>query len=107
MENKNEQRKQLEEKLIAKATKDETFRANLLSSPKETLETELGISIPDAINVKVLEEDKNSFYLVLPPIINPETEDELSEVELEMVSGGYDGSDTDNFSVRDCRNMLG
>jgi len=26
MENKNEQRKQLEEKLIAKATKDETFR---------------------------------------------------------------------------------
>jgi len=25
MENKNEQRKQLEEKLIAKATKDETF----------------------------------------------------------------------------------
>jgi len=89
MENKNDQRKQIEEKLIAKATKDETFRANLLSSPKETLETELGISIPDAINVKVLEEDKNSFYLVLPPIINPETEDELTEAELEMVSGGW------------------
>jgi len=32
---------------------------------------------------------KNSFYLVLPPIIDPETEDELSEAELEMVSGGW------------------
>ena len=90
MENKNEQRKQLEEKLIAKATKDETFRKNLLTSPRETLETELGILIPDAVNIKVLEEDQNSFYLVLPPIINPETEDELSEAELEMVSGGWD-----------------
>jgi len=90
MKDKNDQRKLIEEKIIAKATKDETFRANLLSSPKETLETELGISIPDAINVKVLEEDKNSFYLVLPPVVIPETEDELSEAELEMVSGGYD-----------------
>jgi len=89
MENKNEQRKQLEEKLIAKATKDETFRKIFLTSPRETLETELGINIPDAVNIKVLEEDQNSFYLVLPPIINPETEDELSEAELEMVSGGW------------------
>jgi hypothetical protein len=91
MENKNEQRKQLEEKLIAKATKDETFRKNLLTSPRETLETELGINIPDAVNINVLEEDQSSFYLVLPPVINPETEDELSEAELEMVSGGWDG----------------
>jgi len=58
MENKNEQRKQLEEKLIAKATKDETFRKNLLTSPRETLETELGINIPDAVNINVLEEDQ-------------------------------------------------
>jgi Lhr-like helicase len=91
MENKNVQRKQLEERLIAKATKDETFRNNLLTSPREALETELGITIPDTVIIKVLEEDQNSFYLVLPPIINPETEDELSEAELEMVSGGWDG----------------
>ena len=95
MENKNEQRKQLEERLIVKATKDETFRKNLLASPRETLETEFGINIPDAVNIKVLEEDQNSFYLVLPPIINSETEDELSEAELEMVSGGYEGGDSD------------
>jgi hypothetical protein len=34
MENINKQRKQLEEKLIAKAMKDETFRKNLLENPK-------------------------------------------------------------------------
>jgi len=60
-----------------------------LTSPRETLETELGINIPDAVNINVLEEDQSSFYLVLPPVINPETEDELSEAELEMVSGGW------------------
>jgi len=67
MENKNEQRKQLEEKLIAKATKDETFRKNLLTSPRETLETELGINIPDAVNIKVLEEDQKLVLFGSPP----------------------------------------
>ena len=102
VENKNDQRKQIEEKLIAKATKDESFRKNLLTSPRETLETELGIIIPKAVNIKVLEEDQNSFYLILPPIVNPETEDELSEAELEMVSGGYDGGSPEHTIVASC-----
>ncbi len=38
-----------------------------------------------------MEEDPATFFLVLPPQINLETEDELSEAELEMVSGGYFG----------------
>ena len=103
MENKNEQRKQLEERLIVKATKDETFRKNFWASPRETLETEFGINIPDAVNIQVLEEDQNSFYLVLPPKINLETEDELSEAELEMVSGGYDPGSGGGTSVNSCR----
>jgi hypothetical protein len=36
----------------------------------------------------VVEENPSTFYLILPPKINSETEDELSEAELEMVSGG-------------------
>jgi hypothetical protein len=91
MENIDKQRKQLEEKLIAKAMKDETFRKNLLENPKAAIEEETGIKLPEAINLKVVEENPSTFYLILPPKINPETEDELSEAELEMVSGGYDG----------------
>ena len=90
MENLNQQRKQLEEKLIAKAMKDENFRKNLLENPKAAIEDETGIKIPEAVNLKVVEEDPKTFFLILPPIINPETEDELSEAELEMVSGGWD-----------------
>ncbi len=87
MENKDHQRKQLEEKIIARAMKDETFRKNLLENPKAAMEDITGIKIPETINLKVVEEDPATFYLVLPPKINPETEDELSEAELEMVSG--------------------
>jgi len=93
MENIDKQRKQLEEKLIAKAMKDETFRKNLLENPKTAIEEETGIKLPESINLKVVEENPSNFYLVLPPTINPETEDELSEAELEMVSGGYGDTD--------------
>lgn len=90
MENRNKQRKQLEEKLIAKAMKDEKFRKLLLENPKAAIEAETEIKIPEALNLKVVEEDTATFYLVLPQVINPETEDELSEAELKMVSGGWE-----------------
>ncbi len=92
MENADQKRKQLEENLIAKAMKDEVFRKNLLENPKAAIEEETGIKLPESINLKVVEENPSNFYLVLPPKIKPETEDELSEAELEMVSGGYGNS---------------
>jgi hypothetical protein len=103
MENIDKQRKQLEEKLIARAMKDEAFRKTLLENPKAAIEEETGIKIPDAINLKVVEENPSTFYLILPPKINPEAEDELSEAELEMVSGGYDPELTnDTFCFDAC-----
>ncbi len=86
-----EQREQLEQRIIEKAMKDEDFRKQLIEDPRFTLEQETGMRIPDSIIIKILEEDAQTFYLVLPAKINPETVDELSEVDLEMVSGGYDG----------------
>ena len=95
MENIEKQRKLLEEQLVAKAMKDEAFRKNLLENPKAAIEEETGIKLPEAINLKVLEENPSTFYLILPLKINPENEDELTEAELEMVSGGYGGPYTD------------
>ncbi len=89
METKDNPRKQLEEKLIARAMKDETFRKMLLENPKAAIEEETGIKTPGAVNLHVVEEDPSTFYLVLPPKTKPETEDELSEAELEMVAGGW------------------
>ena len=101
MDNIDKQRKQLEEKLIVKAMKDESFRKNLLENPKAAIEEETGIKLPESINLKVVEENPSTFYMVLPPKINPETEDELSEAELEMVSGGYDDSNNNDSSQLD------
>ena len=91
MENLNQKRQQLEQALIEKAMNDEAFRKELIANPKEIIEKEIGMKLPEAFNVKVLEEDAQSFYLVLPNKVEPGTEDELSEEELNMVSGGYNG----------------
>ena len=86
-----ETRKQLEQRVIEKAMKNEEFRQQLLTSPKETLEREFGFKIPESFSINVLEEDSKTFYLLLPSKINPETADELTEADLEMVSGGWNG----------------
>ncbi|MEI6435427.1 MAG: NHLP leader peptide family RiPP precursor [Bacteroidota bacterium] len=84
-------RKQLEQKLIEKAMKDETFRKQLLENPKETIAQESGIKLPESINIRVLQEDSETVYLVLPRTTDRVLEDELTETELASVAGGADG----------------
>jgi len=91
MENLNQKRQQLEQALIEKAMNDEAFRKALIADPKGTIEKGTGMKLPEAFHFRVLEENPQSFYLVLPAKIQPGTEDELSEAELEMVSGGWGG----------------
>ena len=83
-----DQRKQLEQKLIEKAMKDESFKKRLIENPKEVIETESGRKIPETIKINVLEENPETVYLILPyvPVLNFEVE--LSEAELEAVAGG-------------------
>ena len=82
------QRQQLEQQLIEKAMKDESFRKLLIEKPKEVIETEFGRKIPESIKINVLEENQETVYLILPyvPVLNFEVE--LSEAELEAVAGG-------------------
>ncbi len=72
--------------ITLKAMKDEDFRQKLLDNPKAVMEHELGIVIPDKINIQVLEEKHDNFYLVLPP--KASSEQELTDDELDSVAGG-------------------
>lgn len=95
-----EQRKQLEQQIIEKAMKDESFRKQLIEDPKFILEQETGIRIPSSLNITVLEEDPQTFYLILPPKPVLHEDEELTEAELEGVSGGWGGTEgTNNESV--------
>jgi hypothetical protein len=77
----------IEAKIIARAWKDPEFKSHLLSNPREVLGSYIGRDIPDIVDVKVVEEDKRTLYIVLPP--EPTDEAELSEEQLEAIAGGW------------------
>jgi hypothetical protein len=87
-----DQRYQLEQSLIERSMKDESFRKQLIENPGAAIEAETGIKIPETMSIKVLEEDPKTVYLILPakPIENADLE--LSEAELESVAGGTGGT---------------
>jgi hypothetical protein len=61
-------RREIEEKLIDRAWQDAAFKQELLNNPKATIEKE-GIKLPPNIEVRVVEENPTTLYLVIP--INP------------------------------------
>jgi hypothetical protein len=82
----NINRKNFEYSLIAKAWKDEAFKQELVRNPKAVIERELGNKLPESLCIKVLEEDVNTIYLVLPAAMR--VAEELSEEALEAFAGG-------------------
>jgi hypothetical protein len=83
------QRNEFEKLLIEKAMKDKSFRKQLIKDPNAAIEAETGIKIPEKMKIEVLEEDPKTVYLILPQVFSQETELELTEYELENVSGGF------------------
>jgi predicted double-glycine peptidase len=79
-------RKNLEATLIAKAIKDDGFRAQLLADPRGALADAVGSDLPGDVTVKVLEETATSIYVVLPAAQSGSRE--LSDDELQPVAGG-------------------
>ena len=75
---------EMRERLLAKATGDETFRARLLSDPKAAVQDELGLAIPAGFTIKVHEDATDTSHLVLPPLAG------LDEAELALAAGGAD-----------------
>ena len=72
----------MRERLIEKATADETFRAQLLADPQGAVRDELGMQVPDGFTIKVHEEAADTSHLVLPPPA------QLGEAEMEQAAGG-------------------
>ncbi|PHJ76220.1 hypothetical protein VF07_36955, partial [Nostoc linckia z6] len=85
---------EIEVQLLARAAQDIDFRNDLIADPK-TVMAQKGLNFPTNIQVSVLEETPNRYYLVLPALDFSELEAnrELSDAELELVAGG---SDTQN-----------
>jgi Nitrile hydratase, alpha chain len=77
-----------ERRLVQRSLEDESFRQRLLDDPKGTMEQELGGRLPESIEVRVLEESADTIYLVLPSASRVGQVEELSDQELEDVSGG-------------------
>jgi Nitrile hydratase, alpha chain len=74
--------------LIEKAWKDDAFRQALLTEPQGVVERELGGKLPAGLQVKLVEESADTFYLVLPANPDRAPAGQLSDRLLEAVAGG-------------------
>ncbi len=69
------------------ATKNPEYRKALLEKPREVVGAQLGTSVPPSVEVKIIEEKPNEFYIVLPHVAK--SGEELSDADLEQVAGGF------------------
>lgn len=69
--------------IAAKAWADEGFKTRLLREPAQVLR-EHGISVPDGVEIRIVENTDRVVHLVLPP----RPEEELTEEQLARVTGG-------------------
>jgi len=70
--------------IIAKAWADEAFKKRLLADASAVLKEE-GVTVPDGLTVKAVENSEKVFHIVIPP---KSPVGELDEEQLEQVVGG-------------------
>jgi len=73
--------------VVARAWSDDAYKQRLLSDPKAVL-TEAGMSVPTNLQVEVHEATPTHLHLVLPTSPQGRGSDQLSEEDLDQVSGG-------------------
>lgn len=82
-------RRELEEKIVALAWKDDAFRRRFLADPKGQFEQRLGTKLPSSLAISAFEEDADHLHFVIPA--KPRSDlTELSDADLEKVAGGID-----------------
>jgi hypothetical protein len=60
------ERRRLERRIVGRALADPEFRARLLASPREAVAEELGVELPEQLEVVVVEERPDRLGIVLP-----------------------------------------
>lgn len=78
-----------EQQVLSKVLGDPATRTALRERPKATLESIYGVQFPDGTDIRVLEEQIGSHYVVLPPEGLGAGGGELSDAQLETVAGGW------------------
>ena len=79
--------KEARRRLVEKALADESFRKKLLENPKACIAEEFGVSVPESVEVTVLEETPSRIFLVLPA----KRKAALKEEDLEKAAAGGSG----------------
>jgi hypothetical protein len=77
------ERNDFQSQVVKKAWEDENFKQALIKDPHAALKQEFKLSMPDDVEVKVVEETSKVVYLVLP--LNP---DNLPDDILDKAAGG-------------------
>lgn len=67
--------------ITEKALADADFRSELVANPKAAISQEIGVEVPEEINVMVHESDSQTIHLALPAT-------EISEEQLEAIAAG-------------------
>lgn len=68
--------------IIDKSALDTDFRQHLLTDPKSAITQELGITMPDSMNIEIHQSDMQTVHIALPPDPN------ITEEQLEAISAG-------------------
>lgn len=77
----------LQERVLERAVKDESFRQEMLNNPRAALAREYNVHVPETVTIRVVEETADTLTIALPP--RQEAVQELSDADLEAASGGW------------------
>ena len=83
-------RHMFEGRVVARAWRDRRYRARLMEDPRGALAEVIGQEIPRDVRIRVVEEDPNTLYFVLPH--NPmeyEGAERLDEEAMNRVASGF------------------
>lgn len=76
-------------RVIDRAQRDPGYRKRLVAEPAAAIEEELGVKVPEGVEINVVEETASALTLVLPMEGGDVQTAELGERELESATGGY------------------
>ena len=60
------ERGELEGRIVSRALRDPDFRARLVATPREAVAEELGVELPERLEIVVVEERSDLIAIVLP-----------------------------------------